>query len=60
MTRRFRAQFGGIALGALVTLTVAGCAGGDTTATPPDSNDSPVAGDATLTGVVVDVHRDPG
>lgn len=57
MTRRSRAHLGGIALAALVTLTTAGCADGDTTTDPAGP---PAAGDATLTGVVFDVHRDPG
>ena len=57
MTRRSRAHLGGIALAALVTLTTAGCADGDTTTDPAGP---PAAGDATLTGVVFDVHRAPG
>lgn len=61
MTRRSRAHLGGIALAALVMLTAAGCAdGGDTTGNPADPPDSALAGDATLTGVVFDVYRDPG
>jgi hypothetical protein len=60
MTRRSRGHLGGIALAALVTLTVAGCADGDTTTNPADPAGPPAAGDATLTGVVFDVHRDPG
>lgn len=60
MTRRSRASLAAIALAAIVTLTAAGCADGDTTANPADPPDSSLAGDATLTGVVLDVHRDPG
>jgi hypothetical protein len=60
MTRRSRAHLAGIALAAFVTLTAAGCADGDTTANPADPPGSSVAVDATLTGVVFDVHRDPG
>jgi hypothetical protein len=62
MTRRSRRHLGGIALAALVTLTAAACADGDvaTTASPADTPGSPVAADATLSGVVFDVHRDPG
>lgn len=60
MTRRSSANLAAIALAAIVTLTAAGCADGDTTANPPDPPDSSPAGDATLTGVVFDVHRDPG
>jgi hypothetical protein len=59
MTRRSRLHLGVIALAALATLTAAGCADGDvaTTASPADA---PVAGDTALSGVVFDVHRDPG
>jgi hypothetical protein len=57
VTRRSRAHLGGIALAALVTIAGAGCADGDATANPTDP---PAANDATLTGVVFDVHRDPG
>ncbi|MFN3256961.1 MAG: hypothetical protein ACE37B_14840 [Ilumatobacter sp.] len=60
MTRRSRAHLAGIALAAIVTLTAAGCADGDTTANPAGLPDSSLAGDATLTGFVFDVHRDPG
>lgn len=60
MTRRSRASLAAIALAAIVTLTAAGCADGDTAANPADPPDSSLAGDATLTGVVFDVHRDPG
>lgn len=60
MTRRSRRHLGGIALAAMVTLTAAACADGDTTTNPADPPGSPVAVDATLSGVVFDVHRDPG
>jgi hypothetical protein len=59
MTRRSRGHLGGIALAAFVTLTAAACADGDTT-NPADTPGSLVAADATLSGVVFDVHRDPG
>jgi hypothetical protein len=61
VTRCSRGHLGGIALAAIVTLTAAACADGDTTTTnPADTPGSPVAADATLSGVVFDVHRDPG
>jgi hypothetical protein len=59
MTRRSRRHLGDIALAALVTLTPA-CADADTTTNSADTPDSSVVGEATLSGVVFDVHRDPG
>jgi hypothetical protein len=60
MTRRSCGHLGGIALAAFVTLTAAACADGDTTTSPADPPGSPVAVGATLSGIVFDVHRDPG
>ncbi len=57
MTRRTHVHLGAIAVAAIVTLTAASCGGGETTADPTTS--TPTAG-ADLTGVVFDVHRDPG
>ncbi len=57
MTRRTHVHLGAIAVAAIVTLTAASCGGGETTADPTAS--TPTAG-ADLTGVVFDVHRDPG
>ncbi len=57
MTRRSRVHLGGIALAAMVTLTVAGCADGDSSANPTDTQS---ASDTNLTGVEFNVHRDPG
>lgn len=60
MTRRSRRHLSGIALAAFATLTAAACADGDTSTDPDDTPGSPVAGEATLSGVVFDVHPDPG
>lgn len=55
MTRRSR--LASIPLAALAALSIASCADGDSNANPTDA---PAARDATLSGVVFDVHRDPG
>ncbi len=57
MTRRTRGHLGAIAVAAIVTLAAASCGGGETTADPTAS--TPTAS-AELTGIVFDVHRDPG
>jgi len=57
MTRRSRVHLGGIALATIVTILTGGCADQDNAAKPTDP---PSAGAADLTGVVVDVRRDPG
>jgi hypothetical protein len=55
MTRR--ARLSSIPLAALAALSIASCTDADTNVNPADS---PSASDATLSGVVFDVHRDPG
>ncbi len=57
MTRRTHVHLGAIAVAAIVTLTAASCGGGETTA---DWTASTPTASAELTGVVFDVHRDPG
>lgn len=57
MTRRNHAHLGAIAAAAIVTLTAASCGGSETTAETTAT--TPTVG-ADLTGVVFDVHRDPG
>ena len=57
MTRRTHVHLGAIAVAAIVTLTAASCGGSETTADPTATTPT-VSAD--LTGVVFDVHRDPG
>lgn len=56
MTRSSRGRHGTIALATLVTLAAAGCAD-DSNANPTDGSST---NDATLTGLVFNMHRDPG